>query len=47
MKVGVWCAVNATKIVRLITFSNTVNSEKYTRQILTPHFENLSDERKN
>jgi hypothetical protein len=38
--------VSTTKIIRLITFANTVNSERYTGQILTPLFENLSEERK-
>jgi hypothetical protein len=46
IKVGVWCAVSTTKIIRLIAFSNTVNSEKYTGQVLTPLFENLSYESK-
>jgi len=45
IKVGVWCAVSTIKIIRLITFSNTVNSRRYTGQILTPLFENLGDER--
>lgn len=37
--------MSTTKIIKLITFSNTVNSERYTGQILTSLFENLSDER--
>jgi hypothetical protein len=47
IKVEVWCvAISATRIIRPTFFSDLVNSERYTGQILPPHFKNLSDEEK-
>jgi hypothetical protein len=41
LKFGVWCAIS-TRIIRP-TFSDTINSETYIRQILSGHFENPGD----
>jgi hypothetical protein len=34
MQVGVWCAVNARKIVGIIFFNETINCERYVQVIL-------------
>ena len=42
IKVGVWCAVSASRRVRTIFFSDTVNAEGYSGHILAPFFKNIS-----
>jgi hypothetical protein len=37
-KVGIWCAVSATRIIGPI-FLDAVNSERYHSQIIEPFFE--------
>lgn len=46
VKVGVWCAVSAKKIIGPIFFNETINSERYIQQILEPFFLELSPNEK-
>jgi len=45
MKDGVWCAISEA-IIGKSFFLSIINSETYSRQILTPLTENLNDEKK-
>jgi len=45
IKDGVWCAITET-IIGTSFFLSIINSETYSRQILTPFTENLNDEEK-
>jgi len=43
-KVGVWCALSATRIIGTILFLDTINSEGYSRQAPTQFVFSLSDD---
>ena len=45
-KVGVWCAISASRIVGPIFYEGTINSERYIAQILRPFFSELTEEEK-
>jgi hypothetical protein len=47
IKVGVWCALSATRIFGPILFLDRINSEGYSRQALTHFILNLSDDDEN
>jgi hypothetical protein len=36
IKVGAWCALSVSRIMRLVFFSDTVNAEGLSGQILAP-----------
>jgi hypothetical protein len=40
-KIGVWCAITASRIVGPIFFENAINSERYVSDILRPFFGSL------
>jgi hypothetical protein len=44
MKVGVWCAVSARRVINPIFFGDTVNSDRYVSDILEPFFQELTEE---
>jgi hypothetical protein len=44
VKVGVWCAVNAKRIIGPILYAETINSDRYVRLILTGFFAQLKEE---
>jgi hypothetical protein len=44
IKIGVWCAVSARWIIRPMSYHETVNSDRYVRNILEPFFEQLTDD---
>jgi hypothetical protein len=44
IKVGVWCAVSARRVIGLIFFEDTVNSDRYVSDILEPFFQELTEE---
>jgi inhibitor of nuclear factor kappa-B kinase subunit alpha len=44
IKIGVWCAVSARRIIGPIFYHETVNSDRYVRHILEPFFEQLTDD---
>jgi hypothetical protein len=46
LKVGVWCAISARRIIGPVFFHETINSERYVRLILSPFFDQLTDEEK-
>lgn len=43
LKIGVWCAVNAYRIIGPIFFANTVNGQRYRNTIIKPFLEYLCD----
>jgi hypothetical protein len=43
-KVGVWCALSLRRITGPIFFHETVNSDRYVNNILSPFFNQLTDE---
>jgi hypothetical protein len=43
-KIGVWCAITASRIVGPIFFYNTINSELYVIEILRPFFHSITEE---
>ena len=43
-KIGVWCAVTAERIIGPIFFDDTINSDRYRRNILEPFFQQLTDD---
>jgi hypothetical protein len=45
-KIGVWCAITASRIVGPIFFENTINSERYVTDILGPFFDSITEEKK-
>jgi hypothetical protein len=45
-KIGVWCAITASRIVGPIYFDNTINSERYVTDILRPFFHSITEEEK-
>jgi hypothetical protein len=44
IKVGVWYAVSARRVIGPIFFEDTVNSDRYVSDILEPFFQELTDE---
>jgi hypothetical protein len=46
LKVGVWCAISARRIIEPVFVHETINSERYVRLILSPFFDQLTDEEK-
>jgi hypothetical protein len=44
VKVGVWCAVSARRIVGPVFFHETINCERYVQIILRQFFPNLTEE---
>jgi hypothetical protein len=44
MKIGVWCAVSARRIIGPVFYHETVKSDRYVRNILEPFFEQLIDD---
>jgi hypothetical protein len=44
IKVGVWCALSATRITGPILFLDTINSDGYSRQAPTHFVFSLSDD---
>jgi hypothetical protein len=44
IKVGVWCAVRARRVIGPILFGDTVNSDRYVSDILEPFFHELTEE---
>jgi hypothetical protein len=44
VKVGVWCALSARRIVRSVFFNETINCEKYVWVILGQFFSELTEE---
>jgi hypothetical protein len=46
VKIGVWCAISAHRIIGPVFFQETINSERYVRLILTPFFRELTEEEK-
>jgi hypothetical protein len=44
IKVGVWCAVSAQRVIGPIFFEDTVNSDRYVSDILEPFFQELTEE---
>jgi hypothetical protein len=44
IKIGLWCAVRARQITGPIFYHETVNSDRYVRNILVPFFEQLTDD---
>jgi hypothetical protein len=45
-KIGVWCAITASRIVGPIIFENTINSEWYVSDILRPFSDSITEEEK-
>jgi hypothetical protein len=45
-KIGVWCAITASRIVGCIFFENTTNSERYVSDILWPFLGSITEEEK-
>jgi hypothetical protein len=45
-KIGVWCAITASRIVGPIFFENTIHSERYVSDILRPFFGSITEEKK-
>lgn len=45
IKVGVWCAISARRIITIF-FDDTINSNRYVTNILTPFFDQLTEEEK-
>jgi hypothetical protein len=43
VKVGVWCAVSARRIVGLVFFNETINCERYGQAILWQFFTDLTE----
>jgi hypothetical protein len=43
-KIGVWCAIIASRIVGPIFFENTINSERYVSDILRSFFESITEQ---
>jgi hypothetical protein len=46
VKIGVWCAISAHRIIGPVFFQETINSKRYARLILTPFFRELTEEEK-
>jgi hypothetical protein len=46
VKIGVWCAISAHRIIGPVFFQETINSELYVKLILTPFFRELTEEEK-
>jgi hypothetical protein len=46
VKIGVWCAISAHRIIGSVFCQYTINSERYVRLILTPFFRELTEEEK-
>jgi hypothetical protein len=46
-KVGVWCAVNAKRIIGSVFSYDALNSKRYVNNILEPVLEILTEEEKN
>jgi hypothetical protein len=46
VKVGVWCALNARRIVGPVFFNETINSERYVQVILRQFFPDLTEEKR-
>jgi hypothetical protein len=44
IKVGVWCAVSARRVIGLIFFGDTLNSDRYVSDILEPFFQEITEE---
>jgi hypothetical protein len=44
VKVGVWCAVSARRIVGSVFFNKTINCERYIQIILGQFFPELTEE---
>jgi hypothetical protein len=44
VKVGVWCAVSARRIIGPVLFNETINCEKYVQVILRQFFPQLTEE---
>jgi hypothetical protein len=44
VKVGVWCAVSARRIVVPVSFNKTINCERYVQVILGQFFPELTEE---
>jgi hypothetical protein len=45
LKVGVWCAISARRITEPVLLHETINSELYVRLILSPFFDQLTEEK--
>jgi hypothetical protein len=46
MKVGVWCAVSARRVVRPLFFNETINCERYVQVILWQFFPEFTEDDK-
>jgi hypothetical protein len=46
VKIRVWCAISAYRIIGPVFFQETINSERYVRLILTPLFRKLTEDKK-
>jgi hypothetical protein len=46
VKIAVWCAASARRIVGYVSFNKTVNCEGYVQLILRKYFPELTDEEK-
>jgi hypothetical protein len=44
IKVDVWCAVSARRVIGPIFFEDTVNSDRYVSDILEPFFQDVTEE---
>jgi hypothetical protein len=44
VKVGVWCAISARRIVGRVFFNETINCERYVQVILGQFFPKLTEE---
>jgi hypothetical protein len=43
-KIGVWCVINAHRMIRPIFYDNTVNAARYVNHHLSPFFAKLTEE---
>jgi hypothetical protein len=43
-RIGVWCAINAHKIIGPIFYDDTVHAARYVNNILSPFFAELTEE---
>jgi hypothetical protein len=46
VEAGAWCALHVRKIAGPVIYAETINSDRYVRQILQPFFRKLTNEEK-